>query len=88
MMIELVFICPWCGEEHTVSVPFEEWLAYSDGELAQNAFKSLNATEREQIISHTCPDCQKQIFGEDDEDEDEGDDIYACELESLGTNWW
>lgn len=23
-----------------------------------------------------------------EEEEDEGDDIYACEMESLGNDWW
>jgi hypothetical protein len=30
--------------------------------LAQDAFPYLSATEREQLISHICPDCQHDIF--------------------------
>ena len=66
--IVLDFICPFCGDTHFVEVPLEELEAYEAGALAQNAFRSLSATEREQIISHICPECQKMVF-EDDEEE-------------------
>jgi hypothetical protein len=55
--------CPFCGRTHYVEAPLEEIEAYEAGALAQNAFKSLNATEREQIISQLCPKCQDEIFG-------------------------
>ena len=89
-MMEVLLICPFCGAEHSVMVEMEDYLAWQDGELAQNAFPYLSATEREQLISHICPACQEKIFGvdEEDEDEDEGDDIYLCMTESLGDNWW
>ena len=60
MILEIV--CPFCGAEYEVEVPFDEWVAYTQGALAQDAFKSLNATERECIISHICPKCQADIF--------------------------
>ena len=61
--IVLDFHCPFCGALHYVEVPLAELEAYEAGILAQNAFKSLDATEREQIISHICPECQERIFG-------------------------
>lgn len=61
--IVLDFYCPFCGDQHFVEVPLEELEAYEAGALAQEAFKSLSATEREQIISHICPECQIEIFG-------------------------
>lgn len=63
--MEITMVCPICGNEHSVVVEFEDWCAYEDGELAQKAFPYLSATEREQIISGFCPDCQKSIFGEE-----------------------
>ena len=57
-------VCPFCGDEHYVEVPLEELEAYENGALAQDAFRSLDATQREQIISHMCPECQAKIFGE------------------------
>ena len=63
-MTELLgMVCPFCGAEHFVFVPEEELVEYEMGAMAQVAFKSLSATEREQIISHICPDCQEKVFG-------------------------
>lgn len=61
--VGMVLVCPFCGVEHFVFVPVEEFAEYEAGALAQNAFKSLSATEREQIISHICPECQEKVFG-------------------------
>ena len=62
-LIVLELTCPFCGNVHYVEVPLEELEAYEAGALAQDAFRSLNATEREQIISRLCPMCQDEIFG-------------------------
>lgn len=67
----LEIYCPFCGAEHNVVVLESEYKAWNAGALAQDAFKSLNTTEREQIISHICPTCQKEIFGDTDTGEDE-----------------
>lgn len=64
MMIELLINCPFCGREHSVLVKESDYMHWSEGELAQNAFPYLSATEREQIISGICPTCQREIFGE------------------------
>ena len=63
-MINLEITCPICGRTHYVEVTEESYTAYANGELCQRAFPYLSATEREQIISGLCPDCQKKIFGE------------------------
>ena len=62
-MINLEMVCPFCGQVHSVDVFETSYVMYMAGELAQNAFPYLSATEREQIISHMCPDCQKDIWG-------------------------
>ena len=64
--VVLDFFCPFCGDQHFVEVRLEDLANYECGELAQNAFPYLTATEREQIISHICPECQKMVFGEDE----------------------
>lgn len=61
--VGMVLVCPFCGVQHFVFVPVEELAEYEAGALAQDAFKSLSAEEREQIISSICPDCQEEIFG-------------------------
>lgn len=64
-MVELLgMVCPFCQTEHFVFVPVEELIEYEMGATAQVAFQSLSVTEREQIISHICPDCQEKIFGQ------------------------
>ena len=62
--IRLEITCPFCGKSHFVEVAESDYNAWQNGELAQNAFPYLSATEREQLISHICPQCQADIFGE------------------------
>ena len=54
--------CPFCGRGHEVEVNEMDYWDWEDGVLAQDAFPYLSATEREQLISHLCPDCQRDIF--------------------------
>lgn len=61
--IILEMICPVCNTIHYVEVTEKEYVNYCAGELAQNAFPNLTPTEREQIISHLCPECQEKFFG-------------------------
>ena len=61
--IKLEMICPFCETVHSVNCREEQYNKYCNGELAQVAFDDLSVTEREQIISHTCPNCQEKIFG-------------------------
>lgn len=62
-MINLEMVCPFCGQVHSVKVSEASYAMYKAGELAQHAFPYLSTVEREQIISHICPDCQEYIFG-------------------------
>lgn len=63
MVITLEMTCPFCGATHFVEVREADFVAWQSGELAQNTFPYLGATEREQLISHICPKCQEGIFG-------------------------
>ena len=56
--------CPFCGQTHSVRCSESGFYEWENGELIQRALPELNATEREQLISRICPDCQKKIFGE------------------------
>ena len=62
VMLEVV--CPICGKLSYVSVNIEDYIAWVNGELIQNAFPYLSATRREQLISGFCPSCQTKVFGE------------------------
>lgn len=54
--------CPFCHRGHEVEVNEMDYLDWEDGVLAQIAFPYLSSTEREQLISHMCPDCQHDFF--------------------------
>lgn len=62
MMIEIT--CPFCGAPHYVVCSAEGFKAWQNGELIQNALPELTPTEREQLISRICPECQESIFGD------------------------
>ena len=64
MRIDVSIICPFCGEHHAVEVNLAQYEAWQNGELIQRAMPNLSATEREQLISHICPNCQAEVFGE------------------------
>lgn len=64
--------CPFCGAFYWIHSEQAHWDAYMAGALVQDAFPDLTATERESIISGICATCQDEVFGEDeDEEEDE-----------------
>ena len=63
MKIRVQIECPFCGNLHSVSVDADGFNAWADGAPIQDALPNLSVTEREQIISCLCPDCQKDIFG-------------------------
>lgn len=56
------FTCVRCHKDFSVTCKLNEKMAYASGVDAQNAFKSLDAFERECIISGQCFDCQEEIF--------------------------
>ena len=58
----LINECPFCGKESGVTVTLKDWSNYISGMSAQVAFPNLSATEREQIISGICPQCQESVF--------------------------
>lgn len=61
--IRLEITCPFCDTTHFVEVAERDYNAWQSGELAQRAFPYLSATEREQLISYMCPQCQEDFFG-------------------------
>ena len=56
-------ICPFCHREHYVEVNTDAYYRWQKGELIQNAMPDLSPTEREQLISWLCPECQEIVFG-------------------------
>lgn len=64
--LTIEIVCPFCGETHYIVVAESDFDSWQNGELVQRAFPYLTATEREQLISQLCPNCQAEIFGEDE----------------------
>ena len=63
--------CPCCGQLnhiHALQAEFDAWQA---GALVQDAFPTMDATDRESLISGLCADCQATFFAEDDEEVDD-----------------
>lgn len=60
--IEVVTVCPVCGEETVLLVPCDGYYAWLGGECIQNALPSLTADEREMLISGICPECWGKMF--------------------------
>lgn len=59
--------CPICKKDHPVNVRAEDYEAWQNGELVQNAFPYLSAEARELLITGICPDCWDSMFAEDEE---------------------
>lgn len=76
-MIIVSMACPFCGKAHEVEVVENDYLDWQDGKLAQAAFPYLSAVQREELISHLCPECQGDIFGSDDEPTDADFEEYG-----------
>ena len=62
MRINVEITCPFCSEDHAVEVNLARFVAWQNGELIQNAMPDLTFTEREQLISGLCPNCQAKIW--------------------------
>jgi hypothetical protein len=58
--------CGMCGAEHVIMVNPEDILAWQCGDYIQDVLAYLTAAERELLISQTCDDCWKSMYGEDE----------------------
>ena len=55
--MEVVKICPFCGESSTLYVKDEQMYKYEAGTSAQEAFDDIDSFGRELIISGVCFNC-------------------------------
>lgn len=61
--------CISCGNHRIIScdpIDYMEWLG---GKLIQNAMPYLSIDDREMLISRICPDCWKNMYGSDDDED-------------------
>ena len=73
--------CPLCGKVSTVTCTENQWYAYEDGALAQEAFAELDLHTRETIISGMCLPCQESFFTEEEDDCEFDGDCEHCPYE-------
>jgi hypothetical protein len=67
--------CPRCGTTLTVDLDGANLFLYHQGALIHRVFPTLNSGDRERFISGYCPTCWTDLFGDDDEgDDDEYED--------------
>lgn len=60
--------CAHCSQPHTIgTVPISGLVAFlSGGTLIQDCFPTLSSSDREFILTRTCPTCWNRIFGPPD----------------------
>ena len=58
----VITACPFCGCANEIEVNEEDYWAWDDGMLVQDAFPYLSVNEREALISGICPDCWDSMF--------------------------
>jgi|TARA_R110002020_G_scaffold223030_2_gene432030 hypothetical protein len=62
---EVELHCDSCDHEETVLVRERDYNAWAgNGVYIQDAFYYLSAGQRELMISNTCDDCWKKLYGE------------------------
>lgn len=70
--------CVACADVQTIYVGPLDYLDFTLGKHAQNAFPYLTADERESLITSMCLDCIEEMYA--DMEEDEYDDWEEREL--------
>ncbi len=61
-MIAIEVQCPICKKVSIIEVPVDGFIDWQGGELIQDAFPTLSADIREQLISGICPKCWEKMF--------------------------
>lgn len=63
----IIIVCRVCNTMHTIMVKSKGYEEWKQGELIQRALPELSASDRELLISQTCPKCWDEMFPEEDE---------------------
>jgi len=73
--VEQDFQCRICLKSIPIQLDMEDFETWrNEDAFIQDVLPYLNAGERELLISGTCDDCWKDMFGDPDEDYEEEDD--------------
>jgi len=60
--------CSHCGSENIIFIDPNDIILWQSGGLIQNCMPYLTAGERELLISRTCNECWKNMFGDDNDE--------------------
>ena len=67
--------CKYCGITYQILADHDDLDSWMNGEgYIQDVLAYLSPAERELLISGTCDNCWKSMFGDDDDDDDLDDD--------------
>ena len=62
------FKCKFCDKEYVIILDERDFDAWQNGDgYIQDVLGYLTASDRELLISQTCDDCWKKLYGENDE---------------------
>lgn len=80
--VTLLVTCRMCGTQHELKVTEASYLEYTspNRRYVQDIFSYLTADERELLISNTCNECWKRMFGDEDDEEYEEYELSAEDL--------
>lgn len=67
--VEITAYCHLCKSKTTFLASKDGFEAWRKGELIQRALPELDRTQRELMISGTCPNCFDKMFAEDEDEE-------------------
>lgn len=59
--------CRLCSKVYEIPLDFKGFTAWREGKLIQDALPELSMGQRELLISRTCDECWKRLFGSDEE---------------------
>jgi hypothetical protein len=63
-----IVTCRRCSTVQTITAPVANFIAWENGEYAQDALYMLTAGEREMLISQTCDSCWIELYGEPEDE--------------------
>ena len=63
-------ICPICRKSNLINVCSDDYEAWQNGTLIQDAFPYLSAEDRECLMTGFCSECWDKMFGMEEEEEE------------------
>ena len=79
--VKVSVTCPFCGKESFLTLSANDFEAWQNGELVQNAFPYLDANERELLVSGICSECWDKMFSSEEDEEDSPEWHDTCDEE-------